>query len=636
MRLNKWLRVCVFGFAGMILYGCAGTVVADAGVSASPTSLSFGSVAVGSSSAPSTIVLTNNGKQSVTITQASSSLAQFVLSGPALPLTLQGGQSASFQAFFSPNAAGTLSANLLFTLNRTSGGQISVPLSGTGAPAPAAATTATYLLSTGAASLSFGNVLVGASSSQSVALSNTGNSAVTISQITTTGSGFSAAGITLPFSLAAGQSATLSVTFAPTATGSAMGSVSIVSNATNSPATISLSGAGVQPQIAVTPGSISFGSVTTGTSSSQAVSVSNPGSATLTITQSAITGAGFGLSGLTLPLNLAPGQSTAFSVSFAPSVTGSVTGSIALTSNAPASLTTNSLSGTGVQPQIAVLPGSISFGNVTTGTSNTQTVQVSNPGSATLTITQATLTGAGFGLSGLTLPLSLAPAQSASFTVSFAPSTAGSVTGSLTLTSNAPASPTAISLSGSGVTATLQLSASPTALSFGNVTVATSATQAVTLSNTGNSSVSVSQLTVTGSSFSASGLTLPLTLAAGQTAAFNVTFSPAASGSYSGSVAVTSNATNSPASVSLSGSGVLTHSAALSWTASTSTVAGYFVYRGTTSGGPYTRLNASAVALTSYSDSSVQSASTYYYVTTAVDSTGAESVNSNEVAAVIP
>ncbi len=633
MRFKQWLRVCAFGLAGMMIYGCTGVVVADAGVSASPTSLSFGSVAVGSSSAPSTVVLTNKGKQSVTITQASSSLPQFILSGPALPLTLQGGQSASFQVVFQPDAAGTLSANLLFTLNRTSGGQITVPLSGTGS---AAAATATYLLSTGATSLSFGNVLVGASSSQTVALSNTGNSTVMISQITTTGSGFTAGGITLPLSLAAGQSASLSVSFAPTATGSAAGAVSIVSNATNSPATISLSGAGVQPQIAVTPGSLSFGNVTTGTSSSQAVSVSNPGSATLTITQSALTGAGFGLSGLTLPLNLAPSQSASFSVSFAPSTSGSVTGSLALTSNAATSLTSDTLSGTGVQPQIAVLPGSISFGNVTTGTSNTQTVQVSNPGSATLTITQAALTGAGFGLSGLTLPLSLAPAQSASFTVSFAPSTAGSVTGSLALTSNAPTSPTAISLSGSGVTATLQLSASPTTLSFGNVTVAASTTQSVTLSNTGNSSVSVSQLSVTGSSFSASGLTLPLTLAAGQSAAFNVSFSPAASGSFSGSVAVTSNSTNSPASVSLSGSGVLTHTVSLSWLASTSTVAGYFVYRGSVSGGPYSRLNSSAVSLTSYSDSSVLSATTYYYVTTAVDSTGAESVNSNEVAAVIP
>ncbi|MBZ5526615.1 MAG: choice-of-anchor D domain-containing protein [Acidobacteriia bacterium] len=536
MRFNKWLRVCAFGLAGMMIYGCTGVVVADAGVSSSPSSLSFGSVAVGSSSAPSTVVLTNLGKQSVTILQASSGLPQFILSGPALPLTLQGGQNASFQVVFRPDTAGSFSAKLLFSLNRTSGGLITVPLSGTGgtgSTGSAAPTTATYLLSPGATSLSFGNVLLGSSSSQSVALSNTGNSAVTISQITATGSGFTAGGITLPLSLAAGQSASLSVSFAPTATGSAPGGVSIVSNATNSPATISLSG-------------------------------------------------------------------------------------------------------TGVQPQISVPPGSITFGNVTTGTSNTQTVQVSNPGSATLTISKAALTGAGFGLSGLTLPLSLAPAQSSSFTVSFAPSTAGSVTGSLALTSNAPTSPTSISLSGSGVTSTLQLSASPTALSFGNVTVAASATQSVTLSNTGNSSVSVSQLTVTGSSFSAGGLALPLTLAAGQSAAFNVSFSPAASGSFSGSVAVTSNAANSPASVSLSGSGVLSHSVGLSWLASSSSVAGYFVYRGSVSGGPYTRLNASAVALTNYTDSSVQSATTYYYVTTAVDSAGAESVNSNEVAAVIP
>jgi fibronectin type 3 domain-containing protein len=79
-----------------------------------------------------------------------------------------------------------------------------------------------------------------------------------------------------------------------------------------------------------------------------------------------------------------------------------------------------------------------------------------------------------------------------------------------------------------------------------------------------------------------------------------------------------------------------THSAALNWTASTSTVSGYNVYRGAVSGGPYTLLNTSLITGLSYTDTSVQSGATYYYVTTAVDSSGVESVYSNEVTAVIP
>jgi fibronectin type 3 domain-containing protein len=75
---------------------------------------------------------------------------------------------------------------------------------------------------------------------------------------------------------------------------------------------------------------------------------------------------------------------------------------------------------------------------------------------------------------------------------------------------------------------------------------------------------------------------------------------------------------------------------ALNWNASSSTVAGYNVYRGTVSGGPYAKINSSLVVVLDYTDSNVQSGTTYYYVTTAVDSSGNESVFSNEVPATIP
>lgn len=88
------------------------------------------------------------------------------------------------------------------------------------------------------------------------------------------------------------------------------------------------------------------------------------------------------------------------------------------------------------------------------------------------------------------------------------------------------------------------------------------------------------------------------------------------------------------------GTGCLTgspHSVSLSWTASTSTnVVGYNVYRGTTSNGPYTKVNSSPVSATAFTDNAVQSGVTYYYVATAVDSSGSESAYSNQAQAVIP
>jgi len=73
-----------------------------------------------------------------------------------------------------------------------------------------------------------------------------------------------------------------------------------------------------------------------------------------------------------------------------------------------------------------------------------------------------------------------------------------------------------------------------------------------------------------------------------------------------------------------------------SWNASTSTVSGYYIYRNTLSGGTYVRINSSPVVGLNYIDSTVQSGTTYYYVITAVDSTGVESVYSNQVSAAIP
>jgi hypothetical protein len=78
------------------------------------------------------------------------------------------------------------------------------------------------------------------------------------------------------------------------------------------------------------------------------------------------------------------------------------------------------------------------------------------------------------------------------------------------------------------------------------------------------------------------------------------------------------------------------HVVDLSWTASTDTVVGYYIYRGTTPGGPYVKLNSAAETETAYTDSTVQSGQTYYYVVTSVDANQVESIHSNQAAAVVP
>jgi len=124
-----------------------------------------------------------------------------------------------------------------------------------------------------------------------------------------------------------------------------------------------------------------------------------------------------------------------------------------------------------------------------------------------------------------------------------------------------------------------------------------------------------------------------------QSVQFTVTFAPQAAGSAPGSIAFDSNATNSPTTVTMSGTGTQQqsqHSVALSWNPSTSVVIGYNVYRGVKSGGPYSKINSVLNASTLYTDTTVADGLTYYYVTTAVNSSNTESAYSNQTTAVIP
>ncbi|MGB2779076.1 MAG: choice-of-anchor D domain-containing protein, partial [Candidatus Acidiferrum sp.] len=287
-------------------------------------------------------------------------------------------------------------------------------------------------------------------------------------------------------------------------------------------------------------------------------------------------------------------------------------------------------------PAIQVSPSPMNFGSEVVGSNSTQTLIITNTGTATLTITQVTETGSVFSVSGYSLPISVNAGNQTTITVAFLPTSTGAASGSISIVSNAPTSPTAVSLTGTGIAATLTLSISPTTLAFGNVTTGTSSVpQTVTITNTGNANVTISQITLTGGSYSMTGGSAPVTLSPNQNITLTLIFSPTTTGALGGSVSIVSNASGSPATVTLTGTGAAASppSVLLSWTASTSTVSGYNVYRGTVSGGPYTQINPSLITTLTYTDSTVVSGTTYYYVATAVDSSGNQSVNSNEASA---
>ena len=709
----------------------SGTGVAPGTLTPSPSSVSFGTITVGSNKTVP-VTVTNSGGESVTISSAAASGSGFSFTGPGLPATLNAGQSATFNAVFTPTAAGAASGTLTINSN-ASNATLSIPLSGTGA------TQGT--LSPNPTSLAFGSVQTGKSTSLSETLTNTGGSSLTISAAAASGTGFSLSGLTLPLTLSAGQSTSFTVTFAPTATGAVNGSASITSNGSNPSLSISLSGTGVaQGDLGADPTSLAFGSVQVGTSKSLTDTLTNSGGTSLTISAATASGTGFTLSGLTLPLTLAAGQSTSFTVTFAPTASGSATGSVTITSNGSNPSLSIPLSGTGVsQGTLSPNPASLAFGSVQDNKTSNLSETLTNSGGSSLTISAASASGTGFSMSGLSLPLTLAAGQSTSFTVTFAPTASGSATGSVTITSNGSNPSLSIPLSGTGV-AQGALTANPTSLAFANTQVGSSTNLSETLTNTGGSSVTISQATSNNAVFSISGLTLPLTLtanqsvtftatftptsaaaatgtlsvvstasnstlsialsgtgtalgtlavtpaslifgnvtvgsnsalsgsltasgasvtitaassnnsefalsgislpvtlASGQSTAFTVTFTPQAAGATSASLSFASNASNSPTVQSMTGTGVAAaqHSVDLSWD-STADAVGYNVYRSTVSGGPYTMINSSLDGTTTYTDSTVVSGQTYYYVATSVNSQSQESGYSNQVQAVIP
>jgi hypothetical protein len=469
----------------------------------------------------------------------------------------------------------------------------------------------------------------------------------------------------LPFTLAANGSATLNVHFAPSTAGAASAQLVIASNSSGSPSTtVQLAGTGVAAAAAppttgvaglsVSTSTVAFGSVTVGTPSVQPVTLTSSGTAAVIVSGATLSGTGFTLSGATtFPLTLNSGQTATLNLQFDPTVAGAAAGNLTIASNSQASPSdVVQLTGTGVAaaappttgvPGLTVSTSTVAFGSVAVGTPSIQPVTLTSSGTAAVIVSGATLSGTGFTESGVTFPLTLNAGQTATLNLQFDPTVTGAATGNLTITSDSQASPSDIvAITGTGVAATPAsgtpgLTVSSSTVAFGNVAVGTTSTQSLTLTSSGTAAVVVSGASLSGTGFSESGVTFPLTLNAGQTATLSLQFDPATAGAATGTLTITSNASsNSTAITALSGTGVPL-AVDLSWTApSDSEIAGFNVYRAKGGSSSYSRLNASVSSPASYTDSTVQAGITYQYYVTTVDTTGAESVPSNTATVVTP
>jgi len=315
------------------------------------------------------------------------------------------------------------------------------------------------VLSASPSGVTFGNVQVGTTQTQSVALANTGGSSLTVTQVTATGAGFSTTGLVLPMTLTAGQGVSFSVVFGPQSAGTVTGNLAFANDASSTPLNIALagtggSGGGGGGGITESPSSFNFGAVQDGTSQSQNETITNASTQTFTISQATFSGTGYSYTGLTLPLTLTPNQSATFAVVFKPTTAGTDNGTLSLTISGSATTIDFSLSGIGVPPAtLSPTPASQTFTSVPVGQSQAQTETVQNTGGENATISQVTVAGTGFSISGITPPVTLTPGQSTSFSVTFAPKSAGNASGSVTIASDASNPSLSIALSGTTVTA---------------------------------------------------------------------------------------------------------------------------------------------------------------------------------------
>ena len=377
-----------------------------------------------------------------------------------------------------------------------------------------------------------------------------------------------------------------------------------------------------QGQVCINPTAVNFGNVNIGTTGSQQATILNCGSSVFSILNISISGNGYSIAKPTLPVALPPGQSMTLPVAFQPSATGSVSGAVTIASSVPSASTVVNLGATGVgfapvitsQPvnQTVVASQSATFSVADTGTSP-MTYQWRKNGAAISGATSSTYT----------TPATTTSDNSSQFTVLISNCVGSTVSNVAALTVNIP---------------TYVLTVNPSTLSFGNVNASTTTSQNVTVLNSGTGNVTLSGLTASGAGFNASGIASGTVLAPGQSASLAITFSPAVSGSVTGTITVGSNATSGGKLISVSGAGTVpaTHSVALVWSASSSVVMGYNVYVSTVSGSGYSKLTASPVPATSYVDGGLTVAQMRYYVVTSVDSTGTESAFSSQVSANIP
>ena len=434
--------------ASPVSISLSGTAISAYSMSA--TSLDFGTQALGTTSAPLTVTVTNN--QSVALVISSAAASSGFSQTNTCGASVAAGASCTFFVTFTPATAASTTGTLTFAASNGVSPQ-TISLKGAGLVA--------YTLS--ASTVAFGNLAQGnTSAAKTVVLTNNQASSLGISNVAVS-AGFAQTN-NCGSSVAAKASCTFSLTFLPTTLGSATGSLTFAASNGVSPQSISLSGTGIAP-VVVSPASIMFSPLAAGTTSGASnVTVRNNQNVALGITGISISGA-FAQTN-NCGSSIAAGTACTIGVTFNPIAMGATTGSLTISDDAAtAPQAVVSLTGTGLSPMYLSV-ASLAFGSQATGgTTAAKSLTVKNNANVAYNITGITIT-ADYAQTN-NCPASLAAGATCTISVVFAPTAAGSRPGTLTIAESSLISPLTASLSGTGTAGLTSITVSPASLSLG-------------------------------------------------------------------------------------------------------------------------------------------------------------------------
>ena len=534
--------------SGALTASLDGTGLTPGTLTLTPTSLSFGQTATGTSSQAMNVAAQNTGGAPLTLgasTIAGADPNDFsVANGNTCTGTLAPGATCTVPVVFNPVQTGGRSAQLGIAAS-AQGSPFLVALTGSAVSPPQLTLTPT--------SLAFPSTTQNSTSQpQNITVGNSGGQTAQLGAESVSGD-FGITASNCPSTLAPGSSCTVGIVFKPTAAGSRSGLFTLAStSAPNGQVTAALSGNGIAAaQMSLSPASLAYGAIAVGGSASQTATLSNGGGSPATLSAISATG-DYAVTGGSCSVgeSVAVGSSCSVIVTFSPTALGSRAGTLSVSSNGLPATVQTALNGSGATPaSLAPSPSAVAFGPVALGTSAAQTIAVTNSGGAPASLGTPSASGAGYSVGSNGCGTTLAGGGSCSIEVVFTPAALGESKGTFTLPGQFSSSPVTVALDATGAASVLSLQPSP--VTFASQVAGTTSSQTVTVTNVASGSVALGPPSVSG------GFTLSsacgASLQPGASCTLQVSFAPTAAGAYSGTLAVPTPGDGGPATDALSG-----------------------------------------------------------------------------------